>query len=159
MTTLAAYGVSIDVPAGWEAELSTQPDPATLDPSLPPAAAPLVVLHIANFVLPVERGDYGYEAAASMDRNGIFAALVEFDGASAGAALFGPAGVSSGLSPDDFSPTQLAMTVAGHSGLQRFFHVQSRAFCLYAVIGEHSLRRVLVPELDRVLASLQITPH
>ena len=156
MTTLAAHGVSIEVPAGWEAELSTQPDPSTLDPAAEPLPAPLVVLHAANFSLPAERGDYGSGAVEAMDRNGIFAALVEFDRASAATALFSTQGVPNRLAADDFAPDQLNVAVAGQSGQQQFFRVESRPFCLYAVIGSHSRRGVLVPELNRVLSGLSI---
>ena len=156
MTRLAAHGVSIDVPAGWEAELSTQPDPSTLDPAADPLPAPLVVLHAANFSLPAERGDYGSGAVEIMGRNGIFAALVEFDGASAATMLFAAEGVPTRLAADAFGPDQLQASVPGQAGLQQFFHVGSRAFCLYAVIGSHSLRGVLVPELNRVLSGLSI---
>ncbi len=156
MTTLAAHGVGIEVPAGWEAELSTQPDPSTLDPAAEPLPAPLVVLHSANFSLPAERGDYGSGAVETMDRNGIFAALVEFDGASAASMLFSREGVPTRLAADDFAPDQLNVAVAGQSGQQQFFRVGSRPFCLYAVIGSHSRRGVLVPELNRVLSGLSV---
>ena len=156
MTRLAAHGVSIDVPAGWEAELSTQPDPSTLDPAADPLPAPLVVLHAANFSLPAERGDYGSGAVEIMGRNGIFAALVEFDGASAATMLFAGEGVPTRLAADAFGPDQLQASVPGQAGLQQFFHVGSRAFCLYAVIGSHSLRGVLVPELNRILSGLSV---
>ena len=156
MTRLAAHGVSIDVPAGWEAELSTQPDPSTLDPATDPLPRPLVVLHAANFSLPAERGDYGSGAVEIMGRNGIFAALVEFDGASAATMLFAAEGVPTRLAADDFGPDRLHLSMPGQAGLQQFFHVGSRAFCLYAVIGSHSLRGVLVPELNRVLSGLSI---
>lgn len=156
MTTLAAHGVSIDVPAGWEAELSTQPDPSTLDQAVDPLPAPLVVLHTANFSLPAERDDYGAGAVETMDRNGIFAALVEFGSASVGTMLFAAEGVPDRLAPDDFGMDQLNVAVAGHAGLQHFFHAGSRAFCLYVVIGSHSRRGVLVPEFNRVLSGLSI---
>ena len=99
MSRLAAHGVSVDVPSGWEAELSTQPDPSAFDPGLEPAAAPRVVLHLANFSLPAERGDYGSEAVETMDRNGVFAALVEFDEASVTTMLFAAEGVPAELRP------------------------------------------------------------
>ena len=156
MTVLAAHGVSIDVPAGWEAELSTQPDPSTLDPAAEPAPAPLVVLHAANFSLPAERGDYGSGAVEVMGRNGIFAALIEFDGASARNMLFAAGDVRSPLAAGDFDADQLHLSIAGQAGLQRFFHVGSRAFCLYSVIGSYSLRSMLVAELNRVLSGLSI---
>lgn len=156
MSTLAAHGVSIDVPGGWEAELSLQPDPSTLDPAVEPLAAPLVVLHTANFSLPAERDDYGAGAVETMGRNGIFAALVEFGAASVGTMLFAAEGVPGRLAPDDFGSDQLNVSVPGHAGLQHFFHVGARAFCLYVVIGSHSRRGVLVPEFNRVLSGLSI---
>ena len=156
MSKLAAHGVSVQVPAGWEAELSTQPDAATLDPALEPSPVLLVVLHAANFSLPAERGDYGSGAVEIMDRNGIFASLVEFDPASAASSLFAGEGVPTRLEPGDFAPDQLHLSVPGQAGLQQFFHVGSRPFCLYAVIGSHSLRAVLVPELNRVLSGLSV---
>ncbi len=156
MSRLAAHGVSIDVPAGWEAELSLQPDPSTLDPAAEPLAAPLVVLHAANFSLPAERDDYGSGAVETMDRNGIFAALVEFDAASASTMLFASEGVPGRLAAGDFAADQLQVSIPGHAGQQQFFHVGARAFCLYAVIGSYSRRGVLVPELNRVLSDLSI---
>ena len=159
MSILAAHGVSIDVPDGWEAELSTQPDPSVLDPSQAPSPAPLVVLHVANFSLPAERGDYGSGAVETMDRGGIFAALIEFDGASAASKLFAHEGFPTRLEPADFAPDQLHLSLPGQAGLQQFFHAGSRAFCLYAVIGSYSRRNLLVPELNRVLSGLRIAPQ
>ena len=156
MSRLAAHGVSVDVPAGWEAELSTQPDPAELDSGLESSDASLVVVHLANFSLPTERGDYGSGAVEVMDRNGIFAALIEFDRASATSKLFAHEGFSPRLSPGDFKPDQLHLSLPGQAGLQQFFHVGSRAFCLYAVIGSYAMRGLLVPELNRLLAGLSV---
>ena len=144
------------MPAGWEAELSTQPDPAMLDPSLESTDASLVVVHAANFSLPTERGDYGSGAVEIMDRNGIFAALVEFDSASATSKLFTHEGFPTRLDPADFAPDQLHLSLPGQAGLQQFFHVGSRAFCLYAVIGSYSMRGLLVPELNRLLSGLSV---
>ena len=156
MSRLAAHGVSVDVPAGWEAELSTQPDPAMLDSGLESSDAALVVVHAANFSLPTERGDYGSGAVEIMDRNGIFAALVEFDGTSATSKLFAHDGFPTRLDPADFEPDQLHLWIPGQAGLQQFFHVGSRAFCLYAVIGSYSMRGLLVPELNRLLSVMSV---
>jgi len=156
VSRLAAHGVSVDVPAGWEAELSTQPDPATLDSGLAASDASLVVVHAANFSLPAERGDYGSGAVEVMDRNGIFAALIEFGGTSATSKLFARDGFPTRLDPADFAPDQLHLSLPGQAGLQQFFRVGSRAFCLYAVIGSYSMRGLLVPELDRMLSGLSV---
>ena len=156
MSRLVAHGVSVDVLAGWEAELSTQPDPSTLDAGAESSPAPLVVVHAANFSLPAERGDYGSGAVEIMDRNGIFVTLVEFDRASATSKLFAREGFPTRLEPADFAPDQLHLSLPGQAGLQQFFHVGSRAFCLYAVIGSYSMRGMLVPELNRMLSGLSV---
>ena len=157
MSRLVAHGVSVDVLAGWEAELSTQPDPAALDLSLESPARPLVVMHAANFSLPAERGDYGSGAVEIMDRNGIFAALVEFGSASATSRLFAREGFPTRLKPASFAPDQLHLSLPGQAGRQQFFHVGSRAFCLYAVIGSYAMRSLLVPELNRMLSRISIS--
>ena len=47
--------------------------------------------------------------------------------------------------PDDFSPNVLQRTIRGQAGVQKFFHDQGRAFCLYVVLGSFANRRKLVP--------------
>ena len=115
MSRLAAHGVSVDVPAGWEAELSTQPDPVMLDPGLESSDASLVVVHAANFSLPAERGDYGSGAVEIMDRGGIFAALIEFDRASASSKLFAHEGFPTRLRTGRFRARPVAPVAAGPS--------------------------------------------
>ncbi len=153
---LTAHGVSLEVPAGWEAELSTQQDPSSLDADLLPEEIPLVVVHAANFSLPPERGDYGRGAVEAMDANSIFVTLIEFPETAASSPLFVAAGLPERLSTADFATDQLQRSLPGHAGAQRFFHVEVqsklRGFCLYAVIGAYSKRAVLVPELNRLLS-------
>lgn len=156
MSRLAAHGLSLVVPHGWEAELTVQPDPSALDPELPPARTEPVVLHAANFALPADRGDYGSRAVEIMGQNGVFFAVIEFDESCASRRLFVGQGVPRRLSAEEFAPDQLQMPISGQAGLQRFFRVASRAFCLYVVIGSHALRGLLVREVNRVLAGLKI---
>ena len=73
------------------------------------------LVHAANFSLPAERGDYGSGAVEIMDRGGIFAALIEFDSASATSKLFAHEGFPTRLEPADFAPDQLAPVAAGPS--------------------------------------------
>ena len=155
MDRLEAHGVSIGVPAGWEAELSTQEAPASLGADSAADESPRVVLHAANFPLPADRGDYGSEAAEAMGRGGIFLALIEFDEGSAGSMLFAAEGIPA-LLPDDFTADQLLRPRQGQAGLQRFFRAGSRPFCLYAVLGSHSMRRLLAPDVNRILSGLAI---
>ena len=156
MDRLSAYGIGIDVPSGWEAELSLQQDPSVIDADLAPSARQLVVVHVANFWMPTDRSDYGSEALQAMGTEGIFIALVEFDGAAARSRLFEHSGLPLALQPDDFSPAQLQRPMRGHAGLQRFFRSGGRAFCLHTVIGSYRRRYTLTPEVNRILSALTI---
>ena len=49
--------------------------------------------------------------------------------------------------------------IRGQAGVQRFFHDQGRAFCLYVVIGAFARRRELVHRVNEVLATLTIEPR
>ena len=136
--------------------MHVQEDPSSIDPVLRPSSLPRVVLHAANFALPADRDDYGPSTVETMGRGGVFIALIEFDRASAGRQLFSSSGIPVPLRADDFSADQLIRRIAGQCGLQRFFRVGPRAFCLYTVIGSRVLRGLLTAEANRILASLAI---
>ncbi len=155
MHRLSAYGIGLDVPTGWEAELSLQ-DAEETDTVPPPDGQGLVVLHAANFWLPNERDDYGSEALEAMEPAGVFIALVEFDRDAVGSLLFGHHGIPTDLQPDDFDPAALRRPMREQAGLQRFFHSAGRAFCLHTVIGSYHHRHPLTPEANTILSGLTI---
>ena len=149
MTTLAGRGLAVDLPPGWEGHIyrRTPDGSGTTHP----------VLHVASFALPASRADFGGGAVELMAPSDVFVALLEFHPASARTALFGgPPPAALGLG--DFSPSSLQTYIDGHSGAQRFFSVGDRAFCLYAVLGDHDQRASLVPKVNAVLAGLAVTP-
>lgn len=155
MHRLSAYGIGLDVPSGWEAELSLQE--GAEDPDADPAPGEgLVVLHAANFWLPNERDDYGSEALEAMGPGGVFIALVEFDRDTVGSMLFEHHGIPTDLQPDDFDPAALRRPMRQQAGLQRFFHSAGRAFCLHAAIGSYHHRHPLAPEANTILSGLTI---
>ena len=155
MHRLSAYGIGLDVPSGWEAELSLQE--GAEDPDADPAPGEgLVVMHAANFWLPNERDDYGSEALEAMGPGGVFIALVEFDRDVVGSLLFEYQGIPTDLQPDDFDPAALRRPMRQQAGLQRFFHSAGRAFCLHAAIGSYHHRHPLTPEANAILSSLTI---
>ncbi|MEO0492982.1 MAG: hypothetical protein AAF081_06170 [Actinomycetota bacterium] len=155
---IALSGVGIDVPDGWEAELAwAEGSPVPSDFSLAATGGGRVVAHLANFVMPAERGDYGSGAVEIMDANAVFVALLEFDRSSRPGALFESVqGLPVDLKGRDFSPDQRQRRLPGQSGLQRFFTVGERRFVLYVVIGSHRLRDVLAPEVNRLLRRITI---
>jgi hypothetical protein len=146
--TLEANGIGVVVRRGWEVEFRE------LDRQ--PGETPLSVVHIANFSLPAERGDYGSGAVETMDGGAILVILAEFAPESRNAALFSGAGVPTGLDVGDFSPDSLQHRFPGLSGVQRFFRVADRAFGLHVVLGAARSAPLLVPEVNRTLTGVSI---
>ena len=79
MSRLELHGLGIEVPDGWEAELGwadgAGPPPAGFH-AAPGGPGPRVVAHLANFMLPPHRGDYGSGAVELMDAGAIFVSLM-----------------------------------------------------------------------------------
>lgn len=115
-----------------------------------------MLLHLANFVLPIDRGDYGSGAVEIMDRGGILIVLMEFDRSSTGTALFAAGGIPHDLDVADFSGDSLQRRLPGQAGTQQFFHVGDRAFVVYVVLGSGRAAGLLVPEVNRMLDLLSI---
>jgi hypothetical protein len=150
VSTIAAYGLAVDVPAGWEGSIYRRPQAA--------AGTTHPVMHVASFALPVDRGDFGSGAVDLMEPDDALVVLLEYHGASGGQALFGRQGLPLGLAPDAFSTTTLQRGIPGHAGGQWFFNDGGRPFCLYVVLGSYALRYVLVPAVNEVLARIRIEP-
>jgi len=62
------------------------------------------------------------------------------------------------LNVDDFKPYVLRRGLTGQSGTQWFFTESGRPFTLYAVLGSHARRSILVPRINRLLAGLTVEP-
>ena len=79
MARLEAFGLVADPPKGWDGEIYRR------DAALPDGVSQLFgstevvtpIMHMANFPLPAERGDYGGGAVEMMGRGGVFVALLE----------------------------------------------------------------------------------
>lgn len=160
MATIAAHGLAVEAPRGWDGEIYTRADevdvlPAGRGPALAETATP--ILHLANFALPAVRGDYGGGAVELMGSGGIFISLLEHPSDEAGLALFAGKGIPWPITAGDFDPTQMQRTIAGQAGCQRFFAHQGRAFCLYVVIGSYNMRAVLVREVNNALATIDLS--
>lgn len=152
MTRLTRSGISIDVPAGWEASI----DGGGFQQLANGARRP-TVLHVGSFPMPPDPGSFGSGATDLMNTNDVFITLFEYGPDSAGTPLFSKKGIPRSLSPDDFDREALQHGVTGQSGLQRFFTDNGRVFCLYVVLGSHIDRRELVPVVNQVLATLEIS--
>lgn len=161
MTTLSSSGITVELPNGWEGGVRTR-----VDPQSPPTTSGVqyataaghsaATAHMANFALPSDRADFGGGAVELMRSHNIFMSLIEFDQESAGTKLFEAQGVPQ-LSTVDFDPYALQRVIAGQCGLQRFFTVAGRPFCLYVVLGRETDRGPLVAQCNAVLRTLRIS--
>jgi hypothetical protein len=141
---LAAYGISLQLPAAWEG-YAFQHD----------GGEPTV--HLATFRLPHADGEFGSRATAQMPGDGLFLALTEYRVAGGL-----DTGIFAGppprrLRPEQLSPHTLLRPIAGQRGAQRFFSSSGRAFCLYVVAGREGGRRL--DDANSVLASIEIEPR
>jgi hypothetical protein len=166
MTELVAHGIEVSLPTGWEGRLFRRPrdgEVAAQDAHIEgepaaPQETTNAVLHASTIAVPPGVGDFASGAVDKLGPNDVFVVLFEYDPASADAVLFKSAGLPRTLSADDFSPNAMQRAIRGQAGVQKFFHDQGRAFCLYVVIGAFARRKELVPRVNQVLATLTIEP-
>lgn len=148
---LRSEGIEVDVPQGWDGEIYRRP--TGLAPLGGTHEQKNPVLHVANFPLPADRGDFGSGAVELMSADNVLLVLFEYGAGSARTALFADEGISA-VRAEDFSPHTMQRPLPGQSGAQHFFSSGDRAFCLYVVLGAHSRRLELVPEVNQVVASI-----
>ncbi len=156
MARISGHGVSVDLPAGWEADFFRR-DQAPASIGGDPDEVVTTVVHLANWPLPPERGDFGGGAVEIMRRDDVLVVLFEYGPAEAGTALFSDPEVPWPLSPEDFDPNRMQRPLAGQAGLQRFFSVNGRPFCLYVVLGGAARSAESVPVINGVLATVTFT--
>lgn len=163
MSTLTGHGIAVQLPRGWDGRIfrragTSEPQAAALRAAgAGPVEVVLPVLHAASFPLPLDAGDFGGGAVELMGRDDVFVAMLEYEAASAGTALFAARGLPPALRVRDFDPRALQRTLPGQLGLQRFLSEQGRAFCLYVVLGSLTAASTLVAEVNAVVGSLAIT--
>lgn len=151
---IAAHGVRVDLPPGWEGAIRTERDDELAAAHGGAEAYP--VAHLSTAALPARRGDFGSGAVDRLGADDDFVALVEYGAEEAGSALFSARGLPRRLDPRAFSPGQLQRTLPGQAGLQRFFTDRGRAFCLYLVLGDRDDLHRHVRRVEQVLAGFDI---
>jgi hypothetical protein len=145
--SLAAHGIRVGLPPGWEGRIYRRPDVA---------AQPVV--HAANVALAPDDGDFATRTAERMPVDGALIVMVEYDPVLASTAQFASSGVPPLLEPSAASPTHLLRRIPGQAGYQRFFNDQGRAFGLYVVIGAAVRAQSVMPKVNGVLATVEIDP-
>jgi hypothetical protein len=150
---LNAHGIKVDVPPGWDGEIYRRK--AENNAFSPQSEQSKPVVHLANFPLLGDRGDFGSGAVETMRADNILIVLFEFGSESVGTVLFRARGIPT-VAPGDFAPHTMQRPLPGQSGAQYFFAEGGRAFCLYVVLGSHGKRRQLVPEVNQILSTLDL---
>lgn len=145
---MTAHGLDADIPPGWFGRIYWPSVEDPLEESYPN-------MHIANFPLPEDDGDFGSAAAATMQPTGVFLAVLEYSPRLAGDGVFAAA-IPRTLAPNEFSNNAMPHALPNISAVQKFFSTQGRAFCLYAVVGSDVRRPTLVTALNAVLATLRV---
>jgi hypothetical protein len=164
VTDLAAHGIEVTLPAGWEGRVFKRPSAGEVSafaadgPPAPEGETTHAVLHAATIALPIGIGDFASGAVDQLGTDDLIVVLFEYDAASVDTPLFQHAGIPRQLQADDFSPNVMQRAIRGQAGVQRFFNDQGRAFCLYVVIGSFARRAELVKRVNAVLSTLTIGP-
>lgn len=165
---LQAHGIETDLPPGWEGRISlrTRPEPGArglngtdVGPTGDPAEVPNPVVHLANFPLPEDRGDFGSGAVDVMTEDDVLVVLFEYGPESVGQPLFRRKGLPTRLTPNMFSASALQRTNPGQAGCQLFFTEAGRAFCLYTVLGRQAAAARVLPQANTTLSATRILPR
>jgi hypothetical protein len=142
---LEGYGIHAELPDGWEGRIFR------LFGGWP-------TLHVANFPLPPKDGEFGSVALSTMDSSGAFLALTEYAPGLAGRGLFGSPVITRSLVAGDFDSRVMVRMRPGRFGVQRFFTVGTRPFCLHVVVGSLPGVSQLAAVASSILAGLRIDP-
>jgi hypothetical protein len=166
-SVLTSHGISVDLPMGWEGRIMVRSRPRV--PSVAssrvgepgersigwPGEITNPVVHLANFALPAERGDFGSGAVDLMGAHNVLMVLFEHGRGSASEALFSRARPTV-LHASDFSTHRLQRAIPGQAGFQCFFTEAGRAFCLYVVLGWRRNARPLASLATHTLSTITI---
>ena len=96
MNNLNAGGVKVSLPSGWEGEIFNRApvvDGRSLSGPTGDAEVARNVIHLANFALPAERGDFGSGAVELMNSGALMVILFEHGPESVDTPLFARSGV------------------------------------------------------------------
>jgi hypothetical protein len=157
---LQAHGIETDLPPGWEGRISVRTRPAATNRMIGhPEEVPNPIVHLANFPLPEQRGDFGSGAVDIMGADHVLVVLFEYGPECANTALFSRKGMPRTLTPSMFSPAALQRTLPGQAGCQLFFTEGQRAFCLYSVVGRQASAPRVLPQANATLNATRILPR
>lgn len=146
MNRISGFGISAAIPDGWEARIHRHSDG---EPTL----------HAATFALPPEDGEFGTRATRHMPSEALFLSLTEYrtgEGLNTRHGLFAHPPPTS-LDRSNFHTRALLQARPGQRGVQRFFSVSGRAFCLYVVVSGSTHMTHHLAAASHLLRGLEIS--
>lgn len=160
---IEAHGIRAELPAGWEGRIGRRQPGPTTGRRGPDGTGEVVgedtgpILHMGNFALPEDRGDFGSGAVDLMGTGHLLVVLVEYGADSVGTALFPTVSSIPRLTARMFSSQGLQRVQRGQAGVQRFFSLNDRAFCLYTVVGDQREVGSMATTANDVARRIQVT--
>jgi len=118
------HGLRVQIPHSWEARIWASRDEAS-NP-----ARDLAVIHAGSFALPHEDMHFGGLAPGKMRAGDFFIALVEY-GKPSSDRWFKARGIPLPVTWLNFRESFVRNAIPQHVGLQHFFSLGERTFCLY----------------------------
>lgn len=146
---LERNGVRMEVPPGWEGRMGQLSASGE-------GESTFQVIHASTVPLSGPRADYGGGVVERLGSNDVFIALLEFGPEEAGTALFKDVDELPTLEVSMFHRNQLQRRIRGQAGVQHFFTLKGRPFCLYVVLGSIANARELVVKANDLLHGLAI---
>lgn len=146
---LSRHGLSATVPGGWECRIGKTYESGEGEQTF-------TVLHASTVPLTGPRADYGGGVVERLGRNDVFVALLEFGPGEAGSALFQEVDEMPVLEQSMFRRNQLQRRIRGQAGVQHFFTLNGRPFCLYVVLGSIVNSAMLVDKANELVRGLGV---
>ena len=144
-------GIRADVPVGWDCRIGKQFESGE-------GELAFLVLHAATKPLTGLRADYGGGVVETLGKTDVFVALIEYGPAESSSALFQNRSALPALEVSQFHRNQLQRRIRPQAGVQHFFTIEGRPFCLYVVLGSISRRIKLVSMANDFLDEVTVRP-
>jgi len=143
-------GLRARVPEGWDCRIGKQFETGEGERTF-------LVLHAATRPLTGPRADYGGGVVETLGAKDVFVALIEFGAQEAGSALFKQVSELPTLEVSQFHRNQLQRRIRGQAGVQHFFTINGRPFCMYTVLGSIANAGMLVSRANELIRGLEVS--
>lgn len=143
------FGLDARVPRGWECRIGKAFESRRGEKTY-------AVLHAATVPLLGTRADYGGGVVERLGPTDVFVSLVEFGPEEANSALFTEVDNLPVLEQSMFHRNQLQRRIRGQAGVQHFFTLNGRPFCLYVVLGSVVRSAWLVEKANELVQGLGV---